>query len=132
MFLDKEASERYEGSMGTWFNGDHRNMIDSTSYRAETVDVAFISRVVERSLNHTETVSRVQLNPALLKPFTEAANRLGVSIDVTLGGAEDPISIRSSDDSVYGLIMPMKREERGPSPLIDMLSGKEKATMAAA
>lgn len=134
VFLGKEAAEKYEGgAMGTWFNGDHGNMIDSTSYRAETPDITFISKVIERAAaTQTQPISAASLNPALLKPITEAACRMGLSVDLAMGGAEDPVTIRSSDDSMFGLLMPMKSEQRGPSPLIDILSRKEKAATATA
>ena len=134
VFPNKKETEKLEGSLGTWFNGDHSNVIDTGSYRAEFADVEFIARVVARPIAKTEPVNTVALNPELLTLMTEAAHRMNTAIDVTVGGKDDPIVIRSWDDSMYGLLMVLKekdqREERGPSPLIDILTGKNKAASA--
>lgn len=128
VFPDKNQSEKLEGCLGTWFNGDHDNFIDEGSYRAARVDAEFISKVVSRTIAQASEVSTVALNPWLLGPIAEAAQRMGTAIECTLSGDSDPVSIRSADDSMFGLLMPMKRDERGPAPLIEILTGKKAAS----
>lgn len=132
VFPNKEQQKKLEGCLGTWFNGDHGNVIDQGSYRAERVDAAFISTVVGRSIAKAAAVNTVALNPWLLGPIAEAAQRIGATIECTLGGDTDPVAIRSADDSMFALLMPMKRDEHGPSPLIDILTGGNKAATASA
>jgi hypothetical protein len=128
VFLDKQQSKKFDGCLGTWFNGDHGNVIDEGSYRLTPTDAGFIAKVVEGSTTLTGTGRTVALNPWLLAPIAEAARRMGTSYELTLGGESDPVALRSADDSMFGLLMPMKREERGPSPLIDILTSKANAT----
>jgi hypothetical protein len=107
--LDKTAEKKWKGCMGSWLNGDHGNVIDMTSYRAEPANASFIGRVVKSS--DSQPRSALQLNPHLLTPLSEAANRLGVLLDFQFGGEGGPVTLRSRGDvEAFGMIMPVEYE----------------------
>ena len=132
VFLNKEQSEKYEGCLGTWFNKDHGNVIDLASYRLDSVDASFLAKAVNRPATGDAPLSTAALNPYLLEPISQAATRLGAVLQFSLSKAGEAITFRSSDDdTVYGLLMPMDKEERGPSPLVDVIVSRPKAATAA-
>lgn len=96
-----DNAEKYEGSMGTWFNGDHGNFTDGTSFRAEPADVSFLGTKKEVELKSTD------FNPYLLTNIFKAADTLGrvVTLDYDSGVLE------ISGDGLCGYVMPCQRKE---------------------
>lgn len=105
--LDRDGDKKYGGCIGSWMNNDLGNYIDLASYRAEPADIEFIKRAVHASLENRGGCSALQLNPRLLTPMCEAADRLGAMLDFSFAGDGGAVAIRSLGDvQMFGLIMP--------------------------
>lgn len=109
----KEASEKYDGVLGSWMNGDYGNVIDSASYRCEPARVDFISNAISASRKpDTSSASTVNLNLALFEELAIVARRLDILVEVKLQ-TDGAVVIRSvPGDELFALVAPCKHEER--------------------
>lgn len=120
--IDTEGEKKYKGVLGTWANGDHGNVIDAGSWRAEPADVAFIRNCASKLLKETPApIKSITINPALLAPICQVAESLWqtpVEFQFTKSGA---VIIRSSAHSaLLAFLMPMLVGERGVTHSIEL------------
>lgn len=105
VFPSGEAVNKWEGSFGTWFNGDHGNMRDGASYRAEAGDVSFIPQTLSADLG--PEAASADINLALLTPFCHASDVLGLPVRVSMRG--EVVCFYSTDGgTLFGMVAPLK------------------------
>jgi hypothetical protein len=105
---EKWQQERFDGCFGTWFNGDHGNVIDSGSYRAELANLSRIKTVIEASLDDApESLEAIDINSGFLTAISHAANALGTTLSFRFYGRTRPIKFFSTtNENLFGFLMP--------------------------
>lgn len=104
--LYPENIEKWEGSLGTWFNGDHGNVRASASYRNEPAHVPFMSQLV--NANFGDTTSDVDVDLSKLAPMCHAAKTLGLAVRLTLYAGKAIRLLSTDGGTFFGVLAPLE------------------------
>lgn len=118
--IDAESEAKWKGGLGSWFNGDHGNVRDMSTWRTEAADVSFISHVVGLA-KERKAAKAIMINPALLAPVADVARALDVTLEIIFADTNGSVVLRSARTNVmWGLIMPLGYQERKDAHQIEV------------